>query len=162
MKNEKAKKALFIAAIYLIWAILTVGAIFLMFSGRTAILAVLARYSAQGFNQRMLVGTLDKLYMIGAGIVILSFTIAAERYLSNSKSRKALAARSLLCLGIEFSTLVLSTLMIQLASRTFLGSMVLMITLLVPIIAAAAAFTGSGLIRRSIKNDRQPKPSRRA
>ena len=143
-----SKKIAFIISSYAIWALLAVGSFFLMFSGRTALLAALARYADSGFSQRMLVGTLDKAYMIGAGLLILGYCIGIERYVTIARSWMDLGGRSLKALGIEAFALFASTLTIQLAARTFFASFVFAFTLLLPLIAAVASFVGGTVLRR--------------
>ncbi len=151
MTIKKEKNPLITISTYVVWFALIAGAIFLLFSGRAAFTMTLVRYAARGYSERMLVGMLDKAFILSAAILVLGVTVFAESYLSKAKSWTVLAGRLLLCIGIESATLMVITATSQIASRTLLGSFWATATLLLPTAIAVMAFAGSRRLGRGTR-----------
>lgn len=136
---------------YLIWIIVAAGAVLLMFSGRTALLTVFARYSLRGFSEKMAVGALDKGYIVIAGLLAVGISIISENNLIKAGSWRSLAKRASMWVGAEFATLTVCVCIIQIGRGGFLTSFVSAIAFFAPLLAATIAFICSRLLKDSNK-----------
>lgn len=96
----------------------------------------------------MMVGLLDKVYIIGVGMLALGASIASGCYLPNSWNWTALSGRVLLCLGFVAVILTINAALMQIGRKSFLGSSVSILAFFIPFISAAIAFIASHLLRK--------------
>ena len=137
---------------YLVWLALGAGAIFLMLLGRSAFMTTLARYAERGFDERMLVGMLDKGYIVVAAILVLGVVVYTEHYLTKARTWQMLGERVLLCFAVEAAALAAIAGTTQIAARTFFGSFAETFALLLPVVCCACAIVGWRLLRRRKPN----------
>ena len=153
MTIEPKRNILIAVASYVLWFAVVAGGIFLLLSGRSALMAALGRFSARGFDERMRAGVLDKLYMIAAAILVLGASVFAEHYLTHARRWTVLWDRVLRCVAIEAVALAVTAGITQVAARTLFGSFGATFALFLPVAGGAIALAGSLLLRRREQGD---------
>jgi hypothetical protein len=153
MTIEPNRKILLTITSYVVWFAVTAGLIFLLLSGRSALMAALARFSARGFDERMRAGMLDKMYMIVVAVLVLGASVLTEYYLTHAGRWSVLWDRVLRCVAIEAVVLAITAGITQVAARTLFGSFGATFALFLPVAGGAIALAGSLLLRRREQGD---------
>lgn len=92
---------------YFYWVLCTILAIFLLFTARTSVLLLLRPLAETGWEGNAWALTIDKFFIIGAGIALLAFVIFAEAYLRKGKEKNFLFGRFARLFGFELLVLFL-------------------------------------------------------
>ena len=142
------KSALQTTLSYLVWIVLTGGLFFILLYGRTALLIVLEKIIEDSFQNKYRIGVADKGFLIGGAMAAISICIVFERILAGARTWQLLAARSLMCVGIELLVIGFLTGAIQLCAGAFFANLLVVVQFGIPIIVGAVLVAMSILVRR--------------
>ena len=123
---------------YILWAVLTAMLVFILLTGRTSLIAVIARYADTGFYQAKQVRVIDQVYLAIAGILALASIVVLQHYMTNASGWKNTLRRFAFSLGILLIVLALFILVAQISHGDIFTSAPSVIALFGPLLAGTS------------------------
>jgi hypothetical protein len=136
--ETRIREVVLVFAKYILWIALSALIVFILFTGRTSLIAATARFATEGFNEAMQARLLDKVYLIIAGLLGLVGMVATQHYMTNSSGWKNTLFRFAFVCGILLVVLAFFTLVTQASHGDLFTSASSVIVILGPLLAGAS------------------------